>query len=292
MKKNILLLTLVASVLFVGCKKDDGPIAEADGVTLDRVPLVRITKVTGFTADIIPSTIATYQGQIKVEPLYASDQLPEKVDLVIIKNGDKNNIKVLKAGVTLTSTVTFTGPELVALFGTIVTCDAFQVGVDIYFKGKKYLAYPPGGVGNGGATDANQPGYSVLLNYNTKVEYDPTIYKGNFVVISDGWGDYAAGDVVPITQQSPTSFSFEYPAAGALPIIVVVDPATLATSVAKQVYGTLGYPPGWPYGPISCQSVASADNVVAPCTKTWGVTLSHTVAAGGFGSFTIKMRKQ
>lgn len=298
MKKNIFIYILFASLIFIGCKKDDGAIAKSDGVIIESVPVMRITKVAGFVADIIPSTIASYQGKIKVELLYSytGNALtpPEKVDLVIIKNGNRNDVKVLKAGITtFPSEVTFTGPELVTLFGSVVTCDGFQVGYDVYANGKKYEAYPPGGAaGNGGATGGNQPFFSATLNYNTKVEYDPSIYQGNFVVISDGWGDYAPGNVVPITQVSPTQFSFIYPADGAIPIVVTVNPATLATSVATQVYGTGGYPPGWPYGPISVTSVASADNVVAPCARTWGINLNHTVAAGSFGSYVIKMRKQ
>lgn len=130
MKRNLLFYTLFASILFLGCDKDDGPIAKGDNVTVDEVPFMKITKVAGFTADIIPSSIATYVGKIKVEMhyAYANPNLkpPEKVDLVIIKNGDKNNVKVLKAGITtFPSEVTFTGPELVALWGPIVTCDAF-----------------------------------------------------------------------------------------------------------------------------------------------------------------------
>jgi len=79
-------------------------------------------------------------------------------------------------------------------------------------------------------------------------------------------------------------------AAGALPIVVTVNPITNAVTVPKQVYGS-GYPPGWPYGNISVESVPSVENFVAPCAGTFSVILKHTVAAGSFGENKIVLKK-
>lgn len=296
MKRNIILYTLFASLLFIGCSKDDGPIAKSDNVTIDEVPFMRITKVAGFTGDIIPSTIASYVGKIKVEMHYAyanpNVKPPDKVDLVIIKNGNRNDVKVLRAGITgpFPVEVTFTGPELVALFGSVVTCDAFQVGYDVYANGKKYQAYPPGGVGNGGATDPNQPGYSVQLNYNTKVEYDPNIYKGNFVVVSDGFGDFPVGSTVVITQVSATSFSFTSPQVqNPIPFILTVDPATLIISAPRQKIGDwFLWEPAYTNPSIA---VTNVNSVVAPCSKLLTVFLNYRVDQGGFGDYKLVLRK-
>jgi hypothetical protein len=171
--------------------------------------------------------------------------------------------------------------------------DNYDIGVDIYTQsGNKYEAFPVTGAAYGSTGVANQPGFSPTIRYGAICAYNSSIYQGNFKVTLDEWGDYAVGDIVPITQVSANQFSFTYPAAGPLPIIVTVNVLNNSTSVVKQVYGTLGYPPGWPYGPISCESVTSVDNAVLPCDQSWGVRLSHTVAAGGFGSYTIKMKKQ
>jgi hypothetical protein len=109
-------------------------------------------------------------------------------------------------------------------------------------------------------------------------------------VVTDEWGDYHAGDVVQLTMIDATHFSFKYLADDPIPIIVTVNPTTNAVTVAKQVYG-IGYPPGWPYGDISVESVPSVDNFVAPCAGTFSVILKHTVAAGSFGEYKIVLRK-
>ena len=296
MKKNILIYSLFATLIFVGCKKDDGPIAKSDGITTESVPVMRITKVAGFTADIIPSTIASYVGKIKVELLYSYTnnnlKLPEKVDLVIIKNGDRNNVKVLKAGITtFPSEVTFTGPELLALFGSVVTCDGFQVGYDVYANGKKYEAYPPGGaIGNGGATGANQPFYSVQLNYNTKVEYDANIYKGTFKVVSDAFEDFPVGSDVILTQVSATQFSFASPAVtNPLQFTLTVDPATLVVTAPTQKIGDAFL---WNMSYTNPKiSVTGTTSFVSPCSKLLTVFLNYTVDQGSFGAYKLVLQK-
>lgn len=301
MKRNILLTTLLASLLFIGCSKDDGPLAKADGISVEEVPFMRITKVAGFTADIIPSTIASYVGKIMIEKhyAYANPNLkdPDKVDLVIIKNGDRNNVKVLRAGITgpYPVEVTFTGPELVALFGSVVTCDAFQVGYDVYANGKKYEAYPPGGAaGIGGATAASQPGFSPFLNYNTKVEYVPSVYSGNFVVVSDEFGDFPVGSTVVITQVNATQFSFIQPAVtNPVPMVFTVDPVTLGVSLQpRQVIGSAFTWPPFYTGPRVAVAVNATTSFVTPCTKTLTLAMDYSVDLGSFGrTFKLVLRK-
>jgi hypothetical protein len=298
MKNKILLYSLFASLFLIGCKKDDGPIAKGDGVTIDVVPSMAITKVAGFTGDIIPSTIASYVGKIKIDFLYSYLGIPltppEKVDLVIIKNGNKADVKVLKAGVTgpFPIEVSFTGPELLTLFGSVVTCDGFQVGFNVYANGKKYEAYPAGGVaaGSGGATDPNQPGYSVNLNFNTKVEYDANIYKGNFVVVSDAFEDYPVGSTVVLTQVSAFQFSLTSPAVqNPLPFTLTVDPATLLISAPRQKIGDwFLWEPTYTNPSIA---VAGTTSFVTPCSKLLTVMLDYRVDQGGFGPYKLVLRK-
>ncbi len=298
MKNKILLYSLFASLLLIGCKKDDGAIAKADGIALEVVPSMQITKVAGFTGDIIPSTIASYVGKIKIDFLYSYLGIPltppEKVDLVIIKNGDKANVKVLKAGITgpFPIEVSFTGPELLTLFGSIVTCDGFQVGFNVYANGKKYEAYPAGGVaaGSGGVTDPSQPGYSVLLNYNTKVEYDANIYKGNFVVVSDAFEDFPVGSTVVLTQVSAFQFSFASPAVqNPLQFTLTVDPNTLLISAPRQKIGDwFLWEPTYTNPSIA---VSGTTSFVTPCSKLLTVMLDYRVDQGGFGAYKLVLRK-
>ena len=193
---------------------------------------------------------------------------------------------------TYPTTINITGQQLTDLFGApIVLGDKFDIGVNITTKdGVSYESFPA--LGNPYASCvSSQPGESPVVRYEAVCKYNPDVYQGNFVVVEDEWADYGAGEVAVVTKIDATHFSFKYKAADAKPIIVTVDPNTNITSVAKQVYGS-GYPPGWPYGDISVQSVTSIDNFVAPCEETFSVVLQHTVGAGSFGEYKIVMKKQ
>jgi hypothetical protein len=293
MKRNILFYFLLASILFAGCEKNDGSIPKA--YTPERVPAPLIVKDATGSAAIDMTNLAGFNGKVKVSLYFPGDIPPSKFDIVIRKNNNNGNIKLIQAGVTaFPSTITITAAQIATLFGSaIVLGDNYDIGADVYSQaGKKYEAFPVIGLGYAAAFQPDHPGFSPSVRYSAICAYNPSIYNGNFVILEDGWGDYAVGDVVPVTQINATQFSFFYTAAGPLPIIVTVNPLTNVTSVAKQVYGTLGYPPGWTFGPISVQSVASNNNTVDPCAQSFGVFLNHTVAAGSFGNAMIRMRKQ
>lgn len=293
MKKQLIFSILLASTLFfVGCDKNDGFVPE--DVAIDVVPQPSVV-LNGGSATIDLTNLAGFQGRFDVKLLYPNDVQPAKLDVVIRKNNVNTNIKLVQAGITTyPTTLTITAAQIVSLFGTaIVLGDNYDIGVDIYTtSGNKYEAFPVTGAAYGSTGVANQPGFSPTVRYSAVCAYNPSIYQGNFRVVADEWADYAVGDIVVVTQINATQFSFNYLAAGPLPIIVTVNPVTNATSVAKQVYGTDGYPPGWPYGPISCESVASTDNFALPCDQSFGVRLKHTVAAGSFGDATIRLKKQ
>jgi hypothetical protein len=292
MKKNIIFSLLVAATFFVGCTKDDGLLPKE--VAVDEVPQPSVV-VNGGSPTIDLTNLAGFQGKFDVKLLYPSGIQPAKLDVVIRKNNVNTNIKLVQAGITTyPTTLTITAAQIVSLFGTaIVLGDNYDIGVDIYTtSGNKYEAFPVTGAAYGSTGVANQPGFSPTVRYSAVCAYNPSIYQGNFRVVTDEWADYSVGDIVVITQISATQFSFNYLAAGPIPIVVTVNPLTNATSVAKQVYGTGGYPPGWTFGPISCESVASADNFALPCDQSFAVRLKHTVAAGSFGDATIRLKKQ
>jgi len=290
MKKIIVYSLYLFSVaaLFTACKKDiNGKIPE-----LTRFPLPLVVKVAGTQQVISALSPATFSGKFSVGLYFPNDVPPKKFDVVVIKNNDKTNVKVLKTDVTTFPTeVTVTGTQLATLFGApIVLGDKFDIGVDVTTSnGAKFEAFPV--VGNSYAAGiAAQPGASTFVRYEAVCQYDPLAFQGQFEVVTDEWGDYSAGMNVTLTMIDATHFSFKYLAADAKPIIVTVNPNTNAVSVAKQVYGT-GYPPGWPYGDISAESVASVENFVAPCAGTFSVILKHTVAAGSFGEYKIVLKK-
>lgn len=286
MKKIIYFL--IAVTLVGSCRKADNPKLP----DLIRVPTPLVTKETGSNQVIIASNVSGFTGKVVVDEFFKSDVDPQKFDVVITKNGDKSNVKMLQANVSsYPTTVTFSGTQLETLFGSpIKTCDYFDIGVNITTKaGQVFEAFPMVGAAYG-AGIANLPGASTSVRYSTKVEFSAADYAGDFVVVEDEWGDYKAGDIVKLQVISADKISFKYLAENATPIIVTVDGETLKTSVAKQTYGS-EYA-GWTFGAPSVESVSNPANFVSPCDKTLSVVLKHTVSAGSFGDFKIVLKKK
>ena len=297
MKKLITYSILAAITLLTACRKDDNPKIP----TLARVPVPNLTKDPSGAGTIVPSTIASFIGQVKVDVYFKTDVLPKKMDLVVIKNGNKSVVKTLKTDITSFPTVvSFTGPQLLSLFGTVVTCDFFEVGVNITTQdGTVYEAFPAVGTAYGSGVAGQYTGVQATVAYNTKVEYDPSIYVGNFVVTKDLWADMTPGDVVVLTNIDATHFSFKYnpypetstgTLYNALPIIVTVDPATLTPSIALQAAGS-----GWIYDnsvPVKVQTTASANNNLSPCLKTLSLNLNWTQGTGSYTGYVLQLKKQ
>ncbi|WP_153797095.1 hypothetical protein [Foetidibacter luteolus] len=281
-----LYIVIVMAVLF-GCRKDDN----SKLPQLTRVPIPKVTKEAGSSQTIKVSALSTFAGKIVVDKFFATDISPKKYDVVIIKNADKSVVKTIQADITsFPATVNLTADMLSSLFGEpVVTCDFFDVGVNVTTAdGTLYQAFPATGVAYGAGVAA-QGGASLTTRYNTEVEFNSAEYSGDFEVVTDEWEDYEPGTVIPVTVINDHQVSFEYDALEAKPIIVDVDLATLKTKVVKQVYGTYN----WPYGDASVESVdGSADNYVAPCEGVLSVRLEHTVAAGSFGDFAIVLKRK
>ena len=290
MKKVIIYSLYFFSVaaIFTACRKEDN----VKLPELTRFPVPLVVKVAGSDQVISALNPNAFSGKFSVGLYFPSDVSPKKLDVVIMKNNDKGNVKLFKADVTAFPTeLTITGQQLATLFGApIVLGDKFDIGVDVTTNnGAKFEAFPA--VGNSYAAGvAAQPGASTFVRYEAVCQFDPNAYKGAFTVVTDEWGDYTAGEIVQLTMIDATHFSFKYRADDPIAIIVTVNPTTNAVTVAKQVYG-IGYPPNWPYGDISVESVPSVENFVAPCAGTFSVILKHTVAAGSFGEYKIVLKK-
>jgi hypothetical protein len=287
--KQPLYYFLLAFTLLAGCSKNDGPIPK--DITLERVPEPQLTK-TGGSQSIDVTNLAAFQAKFDVGVYYQSGIQPSKYDVVVRKNGNDTTVKVFKTDITTFPTsLTITINDFETLFGAPVELgDNYDISVDVYTaSGKKYQAFPLVGAGHASGI-GQQPGATTSIRYSAICQYHDEVYQGNFKVLKDDWADYPPGTTVPVTRIDATHFSFKYNVSDALPIIVTVDPLTNNVSVAKQVYSPSGY--GLGYGPISCESVPSQDNIVSPCDETFGVVLKHTVSAGTFSSGAyIQMQK-
>lgn len=302
MKKILSYGLLLMIVLFSACRKADNPKIPV----LERVPVPSLSVVSGSSNVIAPSDIANYVGKVNVDVFFKSDILPKKMDLVIFKNNDTSGQKILKADITtFPSVITFTGPQVLALFGTIQTCDFFTIGVNITTaNGTLYEAFPKPVYINGTATSVTPYGAGVAgqfggvvtaLKYKTKVEYDPEIYQGDFVVVKDDWADTQPGDPITLTKIDDTHFSFKYLSPGtptlinAVPIIVTVDPATNTPSITQQTAGT-----GWTYDnshAVTVSTSPSANNSLSPCSG--GLSLNLTWYQGGLNpNYVLILKKK
>lgn len=291
MKKALIfsLHLFAMAVILNGCRKE----ANTKLPGLSRFPLPQLAKVAGTDQVISAQDADAFQAQFTVGLYFENDPPPQQFDVVIIKNENKTAVKTIQSNVTsFPTTINLTGLQLATLFGEpIVLGDKFDVSVDvILLDGAKFEAFPL--VGNSYAAGiAAQPGSNTVIRYEAVCKYESSQYAGSFLVVSDEWGDYVPNTIVPLTKIDDTHFSFKYAASDPRPIIVTVNAITNAVSVARQVYGS-GYPPDWPWGDISVESVPSTQNFVAPCSGTFSVRLKHTVAAGSFGEYTIVLRKE
>jgi len=295
--KKYMYYFLFAVTLFTACKKNDGPITE--NINLDRVDAQpQVTKDGGSQAiDVL--NLGTFSANFKIG-MYTTD-VPSKVDIVIRKNNQNSSVKVFQAGITaFPATYTITAAQLAALFGVPVALnDTYDISVDMYgASGTKYEAYPiipnnPSVFGYGSGI-AGQPGASLAIQYKAICAYNPAIYEGNFVVVTDDWADYFAGDVIELTRIDATHFSFTHIAAiNPVPIIVTVNPLDNAASITKQSVGTQ-----WAYGAIyTAPFVATAGSAsasfVSPCDQEVTLNMQYGFSGGTFsGTYPLVLVKQ
>ncbi len=117
---------------------------------------------------------------------------------------------------------------------------------------------------------------------------DMSIFSGDFEVLQDDWVDYFPGDIVALSVTGNV-VSFDYPTPfNHLPLLINVDPATFATSVAPTAFGA--YSSG---GRIySAKSVAGANSVVIPCDQIIKVELNFFSGASNYGNAVLMLRKK
>lgn len=288
--KSSIILSFLLALFFISCRKEDNPKLP----DLIRVPVPLITK--DATGDAVISALEpeSFAGKFVVDMFFATDTKPQKADVVVIKNDDKTNVKIIQANVTtFPTTVEVTGAQLTTLFGEpIVLGDNFDIGADITtISGQTFQAFPAVGDAYGPGVSA-QPGASLTVRYSAVCVYDPEIYQGNFVVIEDEFADLLPGDIVVLTKIDDTHFSYIYPSGiNPTPIVVTVDPLSNEVAISKQKFGNaFTWEPT--YTNPNAESATDPRNFVAPCAQEWGVVINYSVDQGDFGSYYLKMKKQ
>ena len=284
-------LTLGLMIAFAGCKKDDGGVRKS--VVIKDVPVVS-TKIESTGSQAIDMlNLAGFSGKFKVDIYFPGAKPPDKVDIVVRKNGSNANVKVMKKDVTtLPYSLTVTTADIAALFGVAVALgDTYDFAPDLYVGVNKYEAFPATGLGNGPGIIA-YPLYSDFARFAAICAYDPAIYEGDFLVVSDAFGDFTPGEVVKFTKISNNSFSFINPyVTSPLPVIVTINTLNNQATIAKQKVGN-AFTWQLAYTNPNMAVSAGAASVVAPCSKTITLAIAYTVDQGGFGTFNLVLRKK
>ena len=296
---NILLAVCLGSVLaFTGCSKDDG--ATPERVTISEVPTITTNIDPTGSPAIDMLNLAGFNGKFKVANYFTTGPTPTKVDIVVRKwrtTVSNANVKVFKTNVTtLPANFTVTAAEIAALFGVpIALGDNYDFAPDFYYGDRKFEAFPATGNGTGAGLNG-MPFFSELSRFTAICKYDPAIYQGNFVVVSDAFGDFVPGEVVPLTRLSRNSFSFIDPyVTNPIAITVVVDTLNNQLSVTKQKIGDK-FTWSNTYTNPNASVTKNATSYAAPCDKTLDIGINFTAdqAPNGFVGqpFVLKLRKQ
>lgn len=283
MKYSAIFSFFVASLLIAGCRKDDNPKVPE----LFRVPLPLITQ-TGGDTKISGTEPEIFTATFDVDVYFKHGDQPKQMDVVVVKNGDKTNPKVIQANITsYPVTVTVTGQQLIDLFGEPIELgDAFEVGADVVTQDDvRWPAFPVGGITYAPGI-ANQPGINTLLRFAAPCRFEPDLYTtGDYEVITDEWADYLAGEIVVVTKIDDTHYSFKYKASNANPIIMEVNPVDNTITVAPTMYGDYG---GLE---VTATSVPGDASAADPCDLSLSVKLNHVYSGGNLGDYIIKLKK-
>ncbi|MGN6493662.1 MAG: hypothetical protein ACTHLE_16795 [Agriterribacter sp.] len=141
MNKVIFLNILAVALAFASCRKSDNP----EIPELTRVPVPNLILKDGSDDQISPANPAGFNAEFDVDVFFKDDIPPQKFDVVVIKNGDKGSVKVLKSDITtFPTTVAVSGQQLIDFYGEIEDGDAFTVGGDVTTQNVTLLqAIPP-----------------------------------------------------------------------------------------------------------------------------------------------------
>lgn len=288
---SIYLATFIGAIIaLTSCSKNDGPITNK--VTINDVPAIT-TKIDASGSQAIDMlNLASFNGKFSVDLYFPGTTPPTKVDIVVRKNGSAANVKVFKAGITtMPSTFSVTTADLQTLFGAAITLgDTYDFAPNIYVGDKMFEAFPATGAGTGAGVIA-MPGFSEFSRFAAICAYDPAIYQGNFVVVSDGFGDFTPGEVVALTKIDNTTFSFVDPyVTSPLPIIVKVNTLNNQLTIAKQKIGN-AFTWNLGYTNPNMAVAAGATSVATPCSKGLTLAIAYTVDQGSFGTYNLVLRK-
>ena len=269
-----------------------------------RFPLPLLTKDTTGDEFISGRDPASFLGKFVVDMYYGTAVKLQKVDIVVIRNDNRTNVKTIKPNVTsFPASIEVTGTQLTTLFdSTIRLGDKFEIGADVTtVNGQKFEAFPVTGKPYGADTTA-LPGSRFSIVYVADCVFDIASFNGTYTVMSNSvgggdWGDLKVGDGVMVSAGGNEIAVFAYPYNAPLyilyPMICQVDPVTFDVTITRQIIG-LNTIFSWP---MIWAETGTGPGTVSPCGDaiTLNMTLSavySSVPGGGYsGTGVLELRK-
>ncbi|MCS3555942.1 MULTISPECIES: hypothetical protein [Sphingobacterium] len=298
MKKIIYSIMLLTIVIVSACRKSDNP-AMPDGIVYLNQPTIK--KVSGDIA-VKDNEPDKFTAKFSVDLYFKNSEKPKYLDIVVMKNGDAKNAKVVKSEVnSFPINIDITGVQLKSLFGTIVSGDNFDIGANyITNDNKTYLAFPLGGGAPYGSTVTQQPDASPLIRYSAICGFDIDDFIGNgkFEIVEDGWGDFGAGDAVTVKKTGATQFTISAIDPAFKDFVVDVNTADNSAVIKSMLVGneatvTSVYGGGGAYGSLTVATAgASSASFVNPCQDEIQLNVQYVFSKyGNQGAFVLKLKK-
>ncbi len=261
-------ILLSAAIVFSACHKDNDAPPPAD----PRFPLPLLTKDMAGDDTISGRNPASFLGKFVVDMYYGTAVKPQKLDIVVMRNDNRANVKTLRANVTnFPASIEVTGTQLTTLFdSTIGLGDKFEIGADVTTKsGQKFEAFPVAGNPYGADTSA-LPGSRFSIVYVAECVFDIASFNGWYRVMT-ATHEYSIGDSIRVWPGDGNTILIEaWPNPNPLfgqpywrwPMHVFVDPVTFVATF--PIYQHIGeYPTGG--GRIGVYVYEEGSGTVSPC---------------------------
>ncbi|WP_313155521.1 hypothetical protein [Sphingobacterium multivorum] len=298
MKKILYSIMLLTIVLVAACRKSDNP-TMLDGIVYINQPT--ITKVSGDVA-VKDNEPEKFTAKFKVDLYFKDSEKPKYLDIVVVKNNDAKNAKVIKSQVSsFPFDIDLSGVQLKQLFGTIVSGDNFDIGANyITNDNKTYLAFPLGGGVPYGSGVTQQPGASPTIRYSCicGFDIDGFLADGKFEVVSDAWGDFQPGQRVTIKKSGASQLTIPGIDPSFKPFVVDVNTADNSAAIKTTLVGdeatvTGVYGGGGAYGSLTVSTAgASSSSFINPCSDEIQLNIQYVFSKyGNQGTFILKLKK-
>jgi len=296
--KNIYRIFMLLSLVVISACRESDNATMLDGIVYLNQP--HITKDADGDLAILDTDPMAFKGSVNVELFFKDTKNPDYLDLVVVKNGDVKNAKLLKGNIsTYPTSVPVSGQLFKDLFGAEpIAGDNFDIGANYIEGGKTYLAFPEEGESYGAGVWA-QGGASPTVRFSVICGFIADENIGDYEVKLDGWNDYGVGSIVEVKKVNETELSIDYAFPTFEPLLLKINPKDntikieskeiASESVLADVYGG-----GGAYGSLTVSTAgAVTSSVIDPCVGEIVLNIQYVLSKyGNQGAFVLKLKKK